>query len=102
MDAVPECNMEIGFAGDVESARVRELMRVAVCGTDQRQHERSGGNRLAMHLDVASWRAHDPLQGRAEAQNLFDGEGQKVGRFRKARELLRVLDKAQNRIVDQI
>ena len=54
VNAVPECDVRVGIARNVESVGVPELLGVTVGGADHRQHELACGDDLAMHLDVAS------------------------------------------------
>src|SRR5437762_2618964 len=50
VEAVPERDMRVGLAGDVEAVSVAELLRVAVRGAEHRQYELPGRNQLAVHL----------------------------------------------------
>ncbi len=61
-----------------------------------------GRDHLPVHLDVAPRRAGHPLERRAVAQDLLDRRGQEVGRCPEPGELVRVLEEAQDGVVDQV
>jgi hypothetical protein len=102
MDTVPEGNMRIRIARDVESVRIAELPGIAICGADHRQHELPRWDDLAVHFRVASRRPHQPLERRAISQDFLDRRRQKVWHCAQAGELLRIFDETQNGVVDQI
>jgi hypothetical protein len=79
-----------------------ELPRVAVRGAQHHEHQLPGRDHPAVRLDVAPRRADGHLERRAVAQHLLDRRGQQVGRRHEAGELIRVLDEARQRIVDQV
>ena len=84
MDAVSECQMEVGVAGDVKMLRVGEDLRIVVGGADHQQNELSRGDHLPVQLDIARRRAHEPLKRRAESQNFLDGRRKQLWRCTKA------------------
>ena len=52
VDAVPESDVRIGIACDVETGGIVELPSVMVRRADHRDNELPRGNRLSLHLDV--------------------------------------------------
>src|SRR3954467_2885800 len=64
VNAVAKSKVGIGSASDVEAVHIRKDFWVAIGGTDDGEDEFAGGNRLAAHLEVAFWGAHDPLERR--------------------------------------
>ena len=73
MDPMPEGQVRIRIARDIEPIRVAELLRVAISGTDHRNHELARRNDLPMQLDLAPRQPEHPLQRRAITQDFFDG-----------------------------
>jgi len=78
VNAVAKGDMRIGIAADIEAVRVCELAGIAVGRSHHGKHERSRGNHLAVHYDIAARRAHHPLQGGTVAEDFLDGRWQQV------------------------
>ena len=100
MDPVPEGQVRVGIARDVEAVRVGELFWITICRSEHHQGHFPGGDGLTVHLNVAPRHAKHPLQGRAIAQDFFDSGGQQLRSSAQASELIRTFDEAEDGIVD--
>ncbi len=72
MVPMPQTDVRVRIAGDVESLGIGKLLRIAIGRADHREHDFAGRDRLAVQFDVASRQPEHPLQRRAVAQHLFD------------------------------
>ena len=61
MEAVAECEVRIGIAGDLEALRIRKVPRIMVRRTDPCKDEFPSRDDLIMQLDVAPCDAVHPL-----------------------------------------
>ena len=100
MDAVAERQVRVGIAGDVKAVRIVELPGITVGGAHHRKNKLSSWDHLAMHLDVSRCRARHPLQRRPVAQGLLDRRGEELRRRPQPGKLLRVIEEAQDQVVD--
>jgi hypothetical protein len=99
---MPKCEVRVGIAADVEAVGVAELFGVAVGRADDGEHHPSFGDDLTGELDVAAGGADRHLDRRAVAQHLLDGRGDEVGGRQEAGQLARVLDQAEDCVVDEV
>src|SRR5437868_32700 len=99
---MPEANVRIWLARNIEAAGVMELTRIAIRRAYHRQHEFPLRDHLTMHFDVAPRLAEYCLERRAVAEDLLDRGRQKLPGRAQAGVLVRVLDQAQNRVVNQV
>jgi hypothetical protein len=44
---MPECDVRVGIARDVEAVGIGEMARIAIRGADHGEHERAGRDRTA-------------------------------------------------------
>src|SRR5258706_15181934 len=102
MKSMPECQMRIRVWRAVESTGIGKLRGVVVRRADHRQHQLSGGNRLAVHLKLLPRLTIHPLQRRAISQYFLDRGGEQLGARAQQRELVGMFHKAEHRAIHKI
>ena len=89
MDAVPECDVPVGRAGDVEAVGVGECFLVAIGGTVGYPHELARGYNDAADLDLGFWHSPSDLIGAVVAQHFLHRRSGEAGIALEGRELVR-------------
>ena len=72
MQALPEGEVRVWVARDIEAARVGKLLRIMVRGAHHGEKELAGGNALTMKFDIPNGLSVHPLQGRTVAERFLD------------------------------
>src|SRR4051812_13075392 len=102
VNAMPESNVRVGLAPDIEAIRLAEFLWIAVCRAEHREHELARGNHLFVQSYVTSWCAHQPLNRRTVTQHFLNRRWQQLRTRTEQLELIAVFDQTEHRIVDQV
>src|SRR5262249_14334720 len=102
VDAVPEGQMPLDPAVDVESLCIRVLALVATGGTEQDQDLRALGDRAPVELDRTAGGARLTLYGRVPAQDLLDRLRQQARLANELGTLVRMGGEGKDTVGDEV